>query len=595
MRIRAWICTFFTAFVCGTCPFAYSMRCVAILEVHIHQAQLHHLQGKKLLEQEWQQLALIPVQDYAMLDFQILRTALPGILSESTKFISCSTSDNTPFFTCIPDTPNNKTAYICWLINTPSPVINDFAIHTLYKQLLFTIPMQPLNELQSGIKIHSTDTPEQFTIKAKLPGINKKQFLLSSYIAERSKGYTLTPITRSANAIPSLVSQLGAMSIAGQPPSRPIKKLPPKSPMSPPIPIPYAGTPDDVSLPDSTKTIVPHSHIMHGEKIFLTIEQLKDISIQRPELLDWKPGEILSKTRNGIVQLYSDPSLEWNKLVIKKIHILSDRFMHLSREASMLHQISHENIVKLEGIAIPSSPAGGQELWLALEYIAQGDMRQQLREHPHSFTEENIKIILVNIVRAIQYLHSQSIAHRDIKPDNILLEFDRGIASIVKVTDFGLATTFGSGQYNAVPCGSPSYAAPEALMEPDDHNAEKIDIWGVGITAYALFVKGSPHLPDAPRGHEKRIQWRKQNTHRDVGSDVSIQTLREATPKLSNDGIEMVRLCCERDPGRRPSIDNVARNPFLQKRIHQPESALVQPVPPRKGPFKHFLKRGEGH
>ena len=591
MRARAWICTLFAALMCGICPSAYSSRYLVILEVHSDRAQLHLLQARKLLDLEWRQLALIPLHDAAVPVSDILKTVLPTILPKNTKFMRCFTQDDTLFFTCLPGTQTGKTAYISWLVNHPSPAVDDRTVHTLYKQLLSTSPMATLNEIQPGITVHTTDTPNQFTIKAKLSRhSNRKKFLLSNYIAEQSQGYTLTPLAASAGIEASLIHQLGAMTISGDMPQHPFKKpqpVYPKPPMSPPIPIPHASTEDPIQ-PDSTKTIVPHSYVQHDEGSYLTLEQLQAVEKnQRQELLEWVPVTTLSQTRFGTVQLYKKNQSSKEHLVIKKINTREKKFPALSREVSFLHEIKHEHIISFQGIAISQPHSHYPELWLALEYIPQGDMSSQLSKNPQIFTDENIQIIIKGIVKAIQYLHGRHIAHRDIKPDNILLAFEKAMVEAVKVSDFGLATAFGIGKCGTMYCGSPGYAAPEILNRVSQYDADKTDIWGFGITLHVIYTHQDPH-PEAPSDREGIIDWRIQNPHKEVGSEKSLKKLRKAKSKPPADAIDLVRQCCDMDPGKRPDINTVARNPFVQ-RPEQPEPSPSELVTPRKSLFKRLL------
>jgi 5'-AMP-activated protein kinase, catalytic alpha subunit len=59
----------------------------------------------------------------------------------------------------------------------------------------------------------------------------------------------------------------------------------------------------------------------------------------------------------------------------------------------------------------------------------------------------------------VHYLHSEGVAHRDLKPDNILID-NQGV---VKIIDFGLSNTYFSLQRLKTPCGSPCFAAPEMI------------------------------------------------------------------------------------------------------------------------------------
>ena len=75
------------------------------------------------------------------------------------------------------------------------------------------------------------------------------------------------------------------------------------------------------------------------------------------------------------------------------------------------------------------------------------------------FDEETTKFYIVQVILAIGYLHDQSIAHRDLKLENILLDHD----GFVKVIDFGLAKRMEDGVLCETVAGTPMYIAPEVL------------------------------------------------------------------------------------------------------------------------------------
>ncbi len=98
-------------------------------------------------------------------------------------------------------------------------------------------------------------------------------------------------------------------------------------------------------------------------------------------------------------------------------------------------------------------------MFLVLEYCPCGDIGDILKKEKR-FSEEVARIYIAEILLAIEYLHSEGIIYRDLKPDNIIVDEDGHI----KLTDFGLSKEGVDDQYNSYSfCGSHAYLAPEML------------------------------------------------------------------------------------------------------------------------------------
>ena len=92
------------------------------------------------------------------------------------------------------------------------------------------------------------------------------------------------------------------------------------------------------------------------------------------------------------------------------------------------------------------------------------------------------------IAEGIEYLHSQNIAHRDIKLDNILIE-DK--TNMVKIIDFGFSVMCSSMQKLKIFCGTPSYMAPEITMKKE-YDGKTVDMWALGVLLYVMLTGTFP-------------------------------------------------------------------------------------------------------
>ncbi|KAG8649975.1 serine/threonine-protein kinase TIO [Manihot esculenta] len=167
------------------------------------------------------------------------------------------------------------------------------------------------------------------------------------------------------------------------------------------------------------------------------------------------------------------------KFIMK--HGKSEKDIHnLRQEIEILRKLKHENIIEmLDSFESP------QEFCVVTEF-AQGELFEIL-EDDKCLPEEQVQAIAKQLVRALHYLHSNRIIHRDMKPQNILI----GAGSVVKLCDFGFARAMST---NTVVLrsikGTPLYMAPELVREqPYNHTA---DLWSLGVILYELFVGQPP-------------------------------------------------------------------------------------------------------
>ena len=175
----------------------------------------------------------------------------------------------------------------------------------------------------------------------------------------------------------------------------------------------------------------------------------------------------------------------------------------LINEISILQKIRHPNIVKLIEIKKTKS-----HIYIVTEFCNGGSLFQNLNKyikaHRKAFSEEIVQYIMRQLVSAINYLHKNKILHRDLKLDNILVNFptdnDKNnlnmLAAQVKLIDFGFATKLKSSHNNLTNTilGTPSNMEPHMLrnMENNQQSLQgydgKVDIWSLGTLCYEMLV-----------------------------------------------------------------------------------------------------------
>lgn len=149
----------------------------------------------------------------------------------------------------------------------------------------------------------------------------------------------------------------------------------------------------------------------------------------------------------------------------------------LLNEIEIMRGLDHDNIIKLYEVYETD-----KSIYLVLELI-QGKSLYDVLKRPN-FRKDVTLTQIINMTRslldALAYLASKGIMHRDLKPDNILLE--RG--EKVKIVDFGLATFIKVPNYIFKKCGTPGYIAPEVFKYnekcPNTNYDDRCDVFSVG-------------------------------------------------------------------------------------------------------------------
>ncbi|XP_032134085.1 serine/threonine-protein kinase 36 isoform X2 [Sapajus apella] len=164
---------------------------------------------------------------------------------------------------------------------------------------------------------------------------------------------------------------------------------------------------------------------------------------------------------------------------IPKLGRSEKELRNLQREIEIMRGLRHPNIVHML-----DSFETDKEVVVVTDY-AEGELFQIL-EDDGKLPEDQVQVIAAQLVSALYYLHSHRILHRDMKPQNILLDKGGGI----KLCDFGFARAMSTNTMVLTSIkGTPLYMSPELVEErPYDHTA---DLWSVGCILYELAV-GTP-------------------------------------------------------------------------------------------------------
>lgn len=165
----------------------------------------------------------------------------------------------------------------------------------------------------------------------------------------------------------------------------------------------------------------------------------------------------------------------------------------LREEAEMLRLLDHPHIIKVK-----DAFETDHILFIVTELLRGGDLFDRIVEKGR-YSEESAKKVMINILGAVSYLHSNDIIHRDLKPENILL-VDLNSDVDVKITDFGLAKKTNKEGLKTF-CGTAQYFAPEVLKRKNSTRGmgrygAAADMWSLGVILYILLSGSFPFEED---------------------------------------------------------------------------------------------------
>eukprot|EP00743_Colponemidia_sp_Colp-15_P011346 GILK01012644.1.p1 GENE.GILK01012644.1~~GILK01012644.1.p1 ORF type:complete len:337 (-),score=33.35 GILK01012644.1:325-1335(-) len=181
------------------------------------------------------------------------------------------------------------------------------------------------------------------------------------------------------------------------------------------------------------------------------------------------------------------------KCLKKREIIKMKQVQHIIAEKNILMEVSHPFIVNLL-----CSFQDDKKLYLVLEFVIGGEMFTHLRSAGR-FPNDVAKYYHAELVLAFEYMHTKDIIYRDLKPENLLLDYK----GHVKITDFGFAKKVPERTFTL--CGTPEYLAPEVIQSKGHGKA--VDWWTMGILLYEFIAGYPPFYDDTPfRIYEKILE-----------------------------------------------------------------------------------------
>ncbi|XP_043112041.1 serine/threonine-protein kinase 32C isoform X2 [Puntigrus tetrazona] len=200
-----------------------------------------------------------------------------------------------------------------------------------------------------------------------------------------------------------------------------------------------------------------------------------------------------------IVQKRDTEKMYAMKYMNKQQCIERDEVRNVFRELEILQEIEHVFLVNLW-----YSFQDEEDMFMVVDLLLGGDLRYHLQQNVQ-FSEDAVKLYLCEMTLALDYLQSQHIIHRDIKPDNILLD-EQGHAHL---TDFNIATIIKDGERATALAGTKPYMAPEifqSFVSGGTGYAFEVDWWSLGVTIFEVLRSWRPYDIHASNSVESLLQ-----------------------------------------------------------------------------------------
>lgn len=255
-------------------------------------------------------------------------------------------------------------------------------------------------------------------------------------------------------------------------------------------------------------------------------------------------GKFLGK--GGFAKCYEFTNLDSKKVyaakIVSKASLVKSRAKQkLITEIKIHKALHHPNIVAFEHYF-----EDHENVYILLELCHNQSINDLLKRRKR-LTEIEVQCYMVQLIKALKYLHSHRVIHRDLKLGNLFLTDKMEL----KGGDFGLAAKLEfEGERKRTVCGTPNYIAPEILDGKTGHSYE-VDIWSLGVICYTLIIGKPPFETQDVKATYKRI---KANTYSFPEGSI-----------ISDYAKNLISEILVTDPTKRPSLDQILAHDFFNQ------------------------------
>jgi len=235
--------------------------------------------------------------------------------------------------------------------------------------------------------------------------------------------------------------------------------------------------------------------------------------VEKINLKDFEIGEKLTRCNYGYIsyckkiragQIYS-------LKVLKKKNLLENKFVERQyNEYANLSCIYHPFIIELRGINFTDP----YNLYYLFEFLPGGPLKYYIKLNKN-LPIEHAKFYIACLITVLDYLHKKNIIHRDIRPENILINNN----GYLKLAEFNFSKKINNKLTYTI-CGSPEYYSPEMINKAGYNKC--IDFWQIGILLYEIITGATPFVDTDPVKIYKKINKGKINFPKNINKNAKM-------------------------------------------------------------------------
>lgn len=270
----------------------------------------------------------------------------------------------------------------------------------------------------------------------------------------------------------------------------------------------------------------------------------------------------LGKGSFGVVRLVSDRATTQERVckTVSTSELAPGLLDMVRNEVELLKSLDHPHVVKLFEYV---EDTDRQELVLILEYVPGGSCAELLKKSMFSLVEALVSRLIYQVLAAVAYCHAQGVAHRDVKPEHMMLtQVGLWGHPNCKLIDFGLAAFTASASSQDF-VGTPEYMAPE-VIDRATGDATKTDIWSIGISTIELLTGKSPFGKPLEYGSNDPVyaNVRRYSSFRDI--EGTLDDLRGWSMR-SDEARDFAYWLLVKDPTARPTAAEAIMHPWMEQ------------------------------